>query len=115
MVDRPCFRLEFSDGASIVADAEHQWVTATRALRFAQAERRRNERRERSIVRMERIEKLEAMDRLQSFVDGLRLDRLVKGQCRYIVNRDSDNPNAALRVLGLAGLAQQLGPRRDGG
>ena len=61
------------------------------------------------------IEKLEAMDRLQSFVDGLRLDRLVKGQCRYIVNRDSDNPNAALRVLGLAGLAQQLGHRRDGG
>jgi ATP-dependent DNA helicase DinG len=61
MVDRPCFRLEFSDGASIVADAEHQWVTATRALRFAQAERRRNERRERSIVRMERIEKLEAI------------------------------------------------------
>ncbi len=52
------------------------------------------------------IDKLEAVDRLQSFVDGLHLDQLVKGQCRYIVNRDGDNPNAALRVLGLAGLAQ---------
>ncbi|MDX3006851.1 replicative DNA helicase [Kribbella solani] len=25
MVDRPCFRLSFSDGSAIVADAEHQW------------------------------------------------------------------------------------------
>ncbi|MFN8195972.1 MAG: replicative DNA helicase [Nocardioidaceae bacterium] len=28
MVDRPCFELTFSDGSVIVADAEHQWVTA---------------------------------------------------------------------------------------
>jgi replicative DNA helicase len=26
MVDRPCFRLSFSDGSAIVADAEHQWL-----------------------------------------------------------------------------------------
>jgi replicative DNA helicase len=26
MVDRPCFRLSFSDGSMIVADAEHQWL-----------------------------------------------------------------------------------------
>ncbi|MFG1907199.1 replicative DNA helicase [Kribbella sp. NPDC048928] len=25
LVDRPCFRLSFSDGSAIVADAEHQW------------------------------------------------------------------------------------------
>jgi hypothetical protein len=55
------------------------------------------------------VEKLEALDRLQSFVDGLRLDDMVKGQCRYIVNRDGDDPKAAMRVLGLAGLAQQDG------
>lgn len=61
------------------------------------------------------IEKLEAVDRLQSFVDGLHLDQLVKGHCRYIVNRDGDNPNAAMRVLGLAGLAQQKAPWQDGG
>ena len=59
------------------------------------------------------IDKLEAVDRLQSFVDGLHLDQLVKGQCRYIVNRDGDNPNAALRVLGLAGLAQLKAPGLD--
>jgi replicative DNA helicase len=27
MVDRPCYEIEFSDGAVIVADAEHQWPT----------------------------------------------------------------------------------------
>ncbi|MPZ95019.1 MAG: replicative DNA helicase [Propionibacteriales bacterium] len=27
MVDRPCYRVHFSDGSSIVADAEHQWAT----------------------------------------------------------------------------------------
>ena len=27
MHDRPCYEVEFSDGAVIVADAEHQWVT----------------------------------------------------------------------------------------
>jgi replicative DNA helicase len=29
MVDRPCYELTFSDGSTIVADAEHQWVTAS--------------------------------------------------------------------------------------
>lgn len=52
------------------------------------------------------VEKLEALDRLQSFVDGLHLDDMVKGHCRYIVNRDGDDPTAAMRALGLAGLAQ---------
>jgi DNA segregation ATPase FtsK/SpoIIIE-like protein len=33
MEDRPCFEVEFSDGTVIVADAEHQWVTSTRAGR----------------------------------------------------------------------------------
>ena len=61
------------------------------------------------------IEKLDAVDRLQTFVDGLLLDQVVKGHCRYVVNRDGDNPNAAMRVLGLAGLAQQKAPWEDGG
>ena len=30
---RPCFRVTFSDGSSIVADAEHEWLTDTRASR----------------------------------------------------------------------------------
>lgn len=31
--DRPCFRVTFSDGSSIVADAEHEWLTDDRASR----------------------------------------------------------------------------------
>ena len=27
LVGRPCFRVEFSDGSSIVADAVHEWLT----------------------------------------------------------------------------------------
>ena len=33
MQGRPCFEVEFSDGSVIVADAEHQWLTDTRASR----------------------------------------------------------------------------------
>ncbi|WP_454117592.1 replicative DNA helicase [Microbacterium lacticum] len=32
---RPCFEVEFSDGSTIVADAQHQWLTETRASRRA--------------------------------------------------------------------------------
>ncbi|MGH3344614.1 MAG: replicative DNA helicase [Carbonactinosporaceae bacterium] len=32
MRDRPCYEVEFSDGSVIVADAQHQWQTTTRAL-----------------------------------------------------------------------------------
>ncbi|MBW8827965.1 MAG: hypothetical protein JF606_00765 [Burkholderiales bacterium] len=52
------------------------------------------------------IEKFEAVDRLQSFIAGLRPDEMLDMQCRFIVNREGDDPNAALRVLGYAGLAQ---------
>ncbi|WDH78814.1 replicative DNA helicase [Microbacterium esteraromaticum] len=37
MVDRPCFEVEFSDGTKIIADAQHQWTTETRASRRAGA------------------------------------------------------------------------------
>ncbi len=33
MQARPCFEVEFSDGSIIVADAQHQWLTETRASR----------------------------------------------------------------------------------
>ncbi|HEX7105990.1 MAG TPA: DnaB-like helicase C-terminal domain-containing protein, partial [Acidothermaceae bacterium] len=38
MVDRPCFEVEFDDGTVIVADAQHQWATVTRAARRAARE-----------------------------------------------------------------------------
>ena len=36
LIDRPCYRVEFSDGSAIIADEQHQWVTTTRAERRAQ-------------------------------------------------------------------------------
>jgi replicative DNA helicase len=33
MSDRPCYEVHFSDGSVIVADAQHQWLTETRASR----------------------------------------------------------------------------------
>ena len=35
MAGRPCFEVTFSDGAVLVADAEHQWLTSTPAARRA--------------------------------------------------------------------------------
>ena len=35
MADRPCFTVTFSDGAQIVADAEHQWVVTSPAHALA--------------------------------------------------------------------------------
>jgi replicative DNA helicase len=40
MYERPCYEIEFSDGTVIVADAEHQWLTADRAARRARQEAR---------------------------------------------------------------------------
>lgn len=39
MHDRPCYRVTFSDGAEIVADAEHRWYTWTLAERAAATRR----------------------------------------------------------------------------
>ncbi|MEV8436249.1 replicative DNA helicase [Actinosynnema sp. NPDC051121] len=36
MRGRPCYEVEFSDGSVLVADAEHQWLTETRASRRAE-------------------------------------------------------------------------------
>jgi len=33
LTDRPCYRVSFSDGSEIVADALHQWATTTRVRR----------------------------------------------------------------------------------
>ncbi len=41
MLGRPCYEVEFSDGTVIIADAEHQWRTTTRASRRQAAETKR--------------------------------------------------------------------------
>jgi replicative DNA helicase len=33
MTERPCYEVQFSDGSVLVADADHQWLTETRASR----------------------------------------------------------------------------------
>ncbi|WP_314176075.1 replicative DNA helicase [Streptomyces winkii] len=38
MHNRPCFRVTFDDGTSVVADADHQWLTDTRASRRSAAQ-----------------------------------------------------------------------------
>ncbi|WP_250549443.1 replicative DNA helicase [Pseudonocardia sp. H11422] len=38
MVGRPCYELVFSDGTVITADAQHRWLTETRAARRARQE-----------------------------------------------------------------------------
>ncbi|WP_432705959.1 replicative DNA helicase [Actinoallomurus iriomotensis] len=40
MHGRPCYEVEFSDGEIITADADHQWLTWTRAARRCDAQRR---------------------------------------------------------------------------
>ncbi|MEY2523687.1 MAG: replicative helicase, partial [Ilumatobacteraceae bacterium] len=35
MTDRPCFEVAFSDGTTVIADAEHQWWTTSRTKRRA--------------------------------------------------------------------------------
>jgi replicative DNA helicase len=40
MHERDCYQVCFSDGSSMVADAQHQWQTSTRASRRATSERR---------------------------------------------------------------------------
>src|SRR5688500_8247621 len=42
MHDRPCFEVVFSDGTRVVADAEHQWLTHTRASRRGRPARPRS-------------------------------------------------------------------------
>ncbi len=41
MLGRPCYRVTFSDGASIIADADHQWFASTRLERISMAQQSR--------------------------------------------------------------------------
>ncbi len=41
MYDRPCYQIEFSDGSTLVADEEHEWITHTWLHRHRASRRRR--------------------------------------------------------------------------
>lgn len=52
MIGRPCYRLGFSDGSSVVADAEHQWLTVSeKARRSVIIERYKRDGREETLRR----------------------------------------------------------------
>ncbi|PZG22372.1 replicative DNA helicase [Nonomuraea aridisoli] len=55
MNDRPCYEVEFSDGTVIVADAQHQWRTTTRASRRAAHSGRAFHRPDEAVRRVEEV------------------------------------------------------------
>jgi replicative DNA helicase len=61
MHGRPCYEVEFSDGTVIVADAEHQWLTETRASRkstWATARRYNRAQRQRTFASVKTTEEM---------------------------------------------------------
>ena len=77
--DRPCFEVEFSDGTVIVADAEHQWLTDTRASRksFQAARDHRNRTRNQRTFAAVRTTR-EIADTLRTATREARLNHSVK-------------------------------------
>ena len=49
MTDRPCYRIDFSDGSSVVADEEHTWTVETKLIRKNNA---RNKNKKLNLVNM---------------------------------------------------------------
>ena len=51
MLNRPCYRIEFSDGTVVVADENHQWLTSSYAARASEYHAKRNGRNGREVVK----------------------------------------------------------------
>ena len=74
MVGRPCYEVEFSDGSVITADAQHQWLTDTRASRkSAQAARdgRNRAKRQRTFAAVRTTEEIAATLRTETLDNRL--------------------------------------------
>ena len=93
MTDRACYEVAFSDGSSIIADADHQWATVTRSLRFKQAERRRMEsgKGKNSLGRLQHLDELRAL-RTRVEQSGSSMTR------RKVIDRFPDFQDALLRA-----------------
>ena len=50
MHNRPCYRMEFSDGTVVIADEMHQWLTSSYAARISEYHAKRNGRTGREVV-----------------------------------------------------------------
>jgi replicative DNA helicase len=66
MVGRPCYEVTFSDGSTIIADAQHQWLTETRASRRAARDAVGNHRSPRSHPAIHTTEQLAATVRCET-------------------------------------------------
>lgn len=54
------------------------------------------------------VEKQEAIDKLIAYIETLRLGDVIRGECRLIVNRNEQDPNAVIGILGRDSLEQIL-------
>ncbi len=82
LIDRSCYEVEFSDGSVIVADAQHQWLTDTRASRRSArqaADQRNRYRNQRTFPEVRTTEQIAAT--LRGHTDEHRLDHSVTN-CR---------------------------------
>lgn len=50
MHDRPCYRIVFSDGTSVIADEGHQWLTSNYKARTSECNSRKNGRHSRDVL-----------------------------------------------------------------
>jgi ATP-dependent DNA helicase DinG len=109
MTDRVCYEVAFSDGSTIIADADHQWATATRDLRLKQAKRRRMEsdRGDNSIGRLRRNAELKEL-RLRVNTSDFMMTR------REAIERFGRSQDLLLRARsGLGSRALNLGEEFD--
>lgn len=51
LYDRPCYRMEFSDGTVVIADEMHQWLTSSYSARTSEYHAKRNGRTGREVVK----------------------------------------------------------------
>jgi replicative DNA helicase len=58
MIGRPCYEVVFSDGSTIIADAQHQWLTETRASRRSAQEARKGCRSQQAFAAVRTTEEL---------------------------------------------------------
>lgn len=118
MHGRPCYRVRFSDGADIVADAEHQWWTTTVAERQAGARHsaeframRRARRPRRGIGKRPDLARLNA----ERVVASLPTDGVVRGAIRTTREiaetlRQRGRANHAIPVSGALALPEAALP-----
>lgn len=108
MHGRKCYEVVFSTGDSIVADAEHLWPSATRDLRFVQAERRKRERCPVSKAQLNRLGELES--KLENLGGSFMVDHA--GAARYL-SPDVTLDNLSRKRRAIGGPTQRKGDKFD--